>query len=77
MSCLTCTHAKPLAFAVYCKRDPELRNLPASIGCIIGRPLIQAHPPAWCPLEQPDSHCQACGEVLSLYGHCALCNSRF
>lgn len=76
MSCATCRHAKPLAFAVYCTRDPELRDLPASIGRIIGAPLLQATPPPWCPGPSAESHCPACGELLSLYGHCALCKTR-
>ena len=75
-SCTTCPAAKPLAFAVYCKAHPELRDLPESIGHIVGLPLIQRTPPRWCPVaRRAESRCQACGEVLSLYGHCALCKT--
>ena len=52
MNCATCPHAKALAFAVYCKADPELRDLPASIGHILKTPLIQTVPPTWCPLPK-------------------------
>jgi hypothetical protein len=36
--------------AVYCKKDPELRNLPDSHGDLLGPAPIQATPPEWCPL---------------------------
>lgn len=70
MSCASCPAAKPLAFAVYCKRHPELRDLPHSIGAIVGRPLIQRVPPTE---RQAASRCPACDEVLSLLGTCAFC----
>jgi hypothetical protein len=49
VSCATCPYAKPLAFAVYCKRDAELRDLPASHGHMAL--YIQLVPPVWCPLR--------------------------
>lgn len=55
MSCKTCPYAKPLAFAVYCKRDWDLRDLPASIGYVAGPPIIQATAPGWCPLLAPST----------------------
>jgi len=53
MSCKDCPHAKPLAFAVYCKRHWDLRDLPASIGYVAGPPVIQTQAPDWCPLTNP------------------------
>jgi hypothetical protein len=53
MSCKSCAYPKTLCLAVYCKKDPELRNLPTSSGDIAGEPLIQATPPQWCPLASP------------------------
>ncbi|MGI4760596.1 MAG: hypothetical protein ACRYF0_07820 [Janthinobacterium lividum] len=53
MSCKTCAYPKALCLAVYCKKDPELRNLPASVGDIAGAPLIQAKAPEWCPGPSP------------------------
>lgn len=50
MSCKTCAYPKVLCVAVYCKKDSELRNLPASLGDLAGEPLIQAQAPDWCPL---------------------------
>lgn len=54
MNCKTCPHAKPLCFAVYCKRDWDLRDLPASIGYAAGAPIIQSKAPDWCPLTTPN-----------------------
>jgi hypothetical protein len=51
MTCDQCPNAKPLAFAVYCKVDPDVRDLPASIGYIVNTPIIQSTPPDWCPLR--------------------------
>jgi hypothetical protein len=50
MNCSLCPHAKPLAFAVYCKLDSELRDLPASMGHVLTPPIIQKVAPSWCPL---------------------------
>lgn len=75
LSCTTCPAAKPLGFAVYCKQHPELRNLPDSLGYIVGQPLIQQRPPAWCPAaRRAASRCPQCSEVLSLLGHCSFCS---
>lgn|GEM_PF-3644645 len=60
MSCNTCAYPKALCLAVYCKKDPELRNLPDSLGYAAGTPLIQAQAPAWCllaTLPPPPSSC--------------------
>jgi hypothetical protein len=54
MSCKNCPYAKPLHFAVYCKRDEDLRDLPASIGYTAGLPIIQPFAPTWCPLTTPN-----------------------
>lgn len=50
MYCRNCPHAKALYCHVYCKADPELRNLPLSVGHVLNPPLIQHEPPKWCPL---------------------------
>jgi hypothetical protein len=55
MSCKTCLYPKALCVAVYCKKDPELRNLPDSHGDLAGEPLIQAQAPDWCPLATPSA----------------------
>lgn len=61
MSCKTCAYPKPLCFAVYCKKDPELRDLPASLGHIGGPPVIQEVAPSWCPLaQQPNAAATPC-----------------
>lgn len=54
MSCATCPYAKPLAFAVYCKIDSDVRDLPGSIGHILTPPLIQIVAPEWCPLAKQE-----------------------
>lgn len=50
MSCKSCAYPKTLCVAVYCKKDPELRNLPDSQGDLLGPATIQAQAPEWCPL---------------------------
>jgi hypothetical protein len=64
MSCKTCPYAKPLGFAVYCKRDWDLRDLPASIGYMAGDPIIQTKAPDWCPLLMPNPTTQHAPEYL-------------
>ena len=60
MSCKSCAYPKVLCVAVYCKKDPELRNLPASHGDLLGPPLIQATAPEWCPLASPVAPSTSC-----------------
>ena len=58
MSCKTCAYPKTLCVAVYCKKDPELRNLPQ--GDLLDPPLLQAVAPEWCPLASPSTPAPPC-----------------